>query len=554
MHAVKKNQTYILIGLLFLVLIPNLIFVIFGEDSAVNTTIKQIVFLAFALALVLLPLILLKPKLYFLLLLFLLPFLFIDIYILLLTKTQSTSTLYATIFDTNFLESKELMYSNIGFIVFTLLYLILYIYLWINLKNDFTFVKKSKILLSLFSLGIISIIFIRDISLTLKSKRISTIANRSIDFFTLKLDKTYPLGSVNKIKNAVKGKQKLELFKENNKDFSYHLTIGSNENQTIVLVLGETARKHNFQLYGYNRKTNPILSKTNNLIIFKNATTNANLTLTSFSQIFSSIEPNNYEGHFFELGLVSAFNEADFHTYWITNQSYSPGSIFQMYSKQADLFIDVSMTLETRSYDEKIIPIIDEIIQDNFKKRLIVIHSIGSHFRYNFRYPKQFSKYLPELDGSMSIAGISVDYKELFVNSYDNSIIYTDYFLSKIIDLLKKNNEASLMMYLSDHGENLYDDDKEMILHGNLNPTKYELEIPMLIWYSDTYKNIYITKLQSVSNAKISSSIVFSTLSTLGGFKTKLHQEKHDLLSDSLISGNRYFLKADGSVINIDKN
>ncbi len=549
----KRKQTFILILLLFLVLIPNIVFVLFGEDSAVNTFIKQIIFFVFALAFVLLPLVLIRPKLYFLLLLFFLPFLFIDIYILFLSKTQSTSTLYATVLDTNLNESLELITSNISFIIFGVLFLLIYFYLWLKLKNDFRLLKKNKILFAVFSIGIISVIFIRDIKIASSADKINTIIDRSFDYFMLKVDKTFPFGSVHKINDAIKGISQLKVFEKNNKDFSYRVRINNEEEQTIVLVLGETARKNNFQLYGYGRETNPILSKTKNLIVFKEVTTNANLTQPSFSQIFSSVDPTNYDELFSELGLASAFKEAGFHTYWITNQTYSPGSIFQMYATQSHYFKDISLTFETRSYDEKIIPIVKNILLDSYKKRLIVIHSIGSHFRYNFRYPKQFSKYQPELEASMSIAGISSDYKELFVNSYDNSILYTDYFLSEIIKSLGENNNPSILMYLSDHGENLYDDSREMVLHGSLNPTKYELEIPMLIWYSNTYREDNIKQLQSVSNAKISSAIVFSTLSTLGGFKTKLHQQKHDLLSDSLVLGNRYFLKGDGNVINIDK-
>ncbi len=138
------------------------------------------------------------------------------------------------------------------------------------------------------------------------------------------------------------------------------------------------------------------------------------------------------------------------------------------------------------------------------------------------------------------------------MNTYDNSILFTDFFLFKLIEELKESKDRILMMYLSDHGENLYDDDKNLFLHGTAIPSKYELEIPMFVWTSNNFNNMATNKMRSIKNEKLSSEIVFHTLSSLGGFKTKLHKERFDLLSDSVQIGNRTFLKADGSVMNID--
>ncbi|MCK5907543.1 MAG: hypothetical protein KAG37_08120, partial [Flavobacteriales bacterium] len=91
-----------------------------------------------------------------------------------------------------------------------------------------------------------------------------------------------------------------------------------------------------------------------------------------------------------------------------------------------------------------------------------------------------------------------------------------------------------------------------LFLHGTPVPSKYELEIPMLMWYSDNFDKEKVNKLKGVKDEKLSSEIVFHTLTDLGGFKTKFHNNKVDLFSDSLVVGKRTFLKADGSVMNID--
>jgi len=553
MNISPTRKQHIIVFILFVLInIPNIIFVVLGQDSAVNTFTKQIAFFLFTLSLAILPLSFLKPKIYFGILLLLSPLLLIDIYILFLTKTQSTSMYYTSVLVTNLNESKELILGNLGFFLLGIILLLSYLFLLFKLESKLILNKIFKLIIGLMSIFMIAAIFIRDVKIANSTKSSNGVFQTAITYFTLKLDKTHPLGSIHKVTDVIKGQQLKNTFDTNNKDFSYHSKVFNNENKTIVLVIGETARKNNFQLYGYSRKTNPKLSKIENLIVFEDFTTNSNFTNTSFSQIVSSVGPNNYQNLFYEKGLVSAFKEAGFNTYWITNQPYSPGSIYHLFSKEADFYKDVSNTFEMKSFDSKILPHFNSILNDNHKKRLIIIHSIGSHYRYNFRYPKKYSVFKPQLDGSISISGINPSQKELFVNAYDNSILYTDYFLSELITSLNKENNQSYLMYISDHGENLFDDKKELVLHGSINPTKYEIEVPFMIWHSNNYNKKNANQLQSNKKKKVSSQIVFHTLSSLAGFKTKLHQNKNDLLSDSLKTGDRLFLKSDGSIMNID--
>ncbi len=553
MNILPLRRQHILVFVLFVLInIPNIIFVVLGQDSAVNTFTKQIVFFLFTLSLAILPLVFLKPKIYFGILLLFLPLLLIDLYLLFLTKTQSTSMYYTSVLVTNLNEAKELIIGDFGFALLGVILLLSYLFLLFKLESKLILNKKFKLIIGLISISIIAVIFIRDVKIANNSKPSNGVFQTAMTYFTLKLDKTYPLGSIHKVANVIKGQQLKNAFDTNNKNFYYNSKVFDNENKTIVLVIGETARKNNFQLYGYSRKTNPKLSKIKNLIVFEDFTTNSNFTNTSFSQIISSVGPNNYKNLFYEKGVISAFKEAGYQTYWITNQPYSPGSIYHLFSKEAGYYKDVSNTFEMKSYDSKILPYFNFILNDNHKKRFIIIHSIGSHYRYNFRYPTKYSVFKPQLDGSISISGINPNQKELFVNAYDNSILYTDYFLSELITSLNKESNQSLLMYVSDHGENLFDDKKELVLHGSINPTKFEIEVPSLIWHSSNYNKKIVNQLQSLTKKKVSSQIVFHTLSSLGGFKTKLHQDKNDLLSDSLITGNRLFLKGDGSIMNID--
>lgn len=546
-----RTQFLIVLVLLFIIMLPNIIFVWYGEDSAVVTTLKQIVFFTYTLSLILLPIIFIRPKYFFVALVFFMPFALLDLYVLSITGTQSTTMHYYSFFATNLNEAKELASSNIKNILYAIIYFGVYIYLVLKLKVHYEFNKVIRLFIGALSSLVIIALLVRDFKMAYTLSKSDLLETTAYHFF-VKFDKTFPFGVTSKLESVYEEVEKISSFEKNTNDFLYKSTIYKNKPITIVLVIGETARRNNFQLYGYKRKNNPQLIKETNLIPFTNVTTCANYTLTSVAQIVSSVDPNNYQGAYKESGIMSAFKEAGFKTFWITNQSYSAGSIFNLYSHNADVFENVSKTLDMPNNDLVTIPFLSKFLEDKNKKKFIVIHSIGSHYRYNLRYPKEFAKYKPELSNNISVSDNGVELRDNYINSYDNSIFFTDFYLAEVIDKLKEDNEPSFMMYLSDHGENMYDDEKGLFLHGTPVPSKYELEIPMLMWYSDNFDKEKVNKLKGVKDEKLSSEIVFHTLTDLGGFKTKFHNNKVDLFSDSLVVGKRTFLKADGSVMNID--
>lgn len=546
-----KKQLLTFLALLFLVMLPNIVFVLLGEDSAVTSLLKQIVFMVYTLALVIFPISVIRPKLFFVLISPLLPFALLDLFVLKISGTQSTAMHYYTFIATNYNEAIELLAGNISSLIFSILYIITFFILLKKLKWKSVFSRRFKYIIGISSISIISILLLRDIKIAYTFSKENIVEATEYHFY-IKLNKTFPFGNISKMKNVYGDIEKLGRFNDKNKDFKYLPILFEDKTKTIVLVIGETARRNNFQIYSYGRKNNPLLIEENNLIAYSNFTTNANYTLTSVAQTLSSVGPNNYSELYNELGLISAFKEAGYKTFWISNQEYSFGSAFNMYSKSADVFVNVSASLDMPNNDLVILPYLKKYLENKEEKKLIVIHSIGSHYRYNLRYPKEFAKYKPELDNTLSVSENGIEYRDKYINSYDNSILLTDYFLSKVISELKDGSEESVMMYLSDHGENLYDDDKELFLHGTAIPSKFELEIPMFIWHSDNYDKLIVEKLINVKEKKLSSEVVFHTLSELGGFKTKLHKEKFDLLSDSLEFGNRTFLLADGSVMSVD--
>jgi glucan phosphoethanolaminetransferase (alkaline phosphatase superfamily) len=109
------------------------------------------------------------------------------------------------------------------------------------------------------------------------------------------------------------------------------------------------------------------------------------------------------------------------------------------------------------NFDEKLWDFLSEVLQREEKKVLIVLHTLGSHFRYNFRHPPEYEIFKPSLKGSFDYNMISSKNKEMFINTYDNSIVYTDFFLATTIQKLDSLNAVSALAFVSDHGENLFD-------------------------------------------------------------------------------------------------
>ena len=144
-----------------------------------------------------------------------------------------------------------------------------------------------------------------------------------------------------------------------------------------------------------------------------------------------------------------------------------------------------------------------EIAKTN--KSLIVLHTTGSHWNYSARYPQKFSKFAPscdELSGKRDHSACGID---RLVNSYDNSILYTDYFLSEVIERLQGKN--AFVIYVSDHGESLGEDG--FYGHGgDIRPE--QMKVPLLVWFSDKFlKNKSLkTNIQPLSHDNIFHSLL----------------------------------------------
>lgn len=257
--------------------------------------------------------------------------------------------------------------------------------------------------------------------------------------------------------------------------------IKDNKKSVVVLVIGESARKQNFSLYGYSKNTNPLLSKTSNLFHF-DATSCATYTTAGLKCILEHTSSNEL----YEI-LPNYLYRNNVEVVWRTTNWGEPPIHIKNYQTKNDLMPDCKG--DDCKYDEVLLSgLKEQILSSDKDKILIVLHTSTSHGpSYSKKYPPQFETFKPVCN-SVELGNCS---QEELINAYDNTIIYTDYILNGVIQNLKELKEFnSTMIFVSDHGESL--GEKNLYMHGipmSFAP-KEQYEIPFIVWMSENSRKL----------------------------------------------------------------
>ena len=353
-----------------------------------------------------------------------------------------------------------------------------------------------------------------------------------------------------------------ENYREASRDFKFDARSEHDAEapEVYVMVVGETARAHNFSLYGYLRDTNPLLSKTPGIIAFPDATTQSNTTHKSVPMLLSAASAEDFERLFHEKGILAAFKEAGFHTVFISNQQPNH-SFIDFLGEQADehYFLETEDASQGNHYDEDLLQKLDEILSEadasssahyRYRKLFVVLHTYGSHFNYQERYPRSFAYFKPD-----SRSEAKPENRQDLLNAYDNTIRYTDYILHGIVERLQNWEKVqakalaktqaktdgvycqptSAMLYTSDHGENIFDDDRRLFLHAAPKASDYELHVPFIIWTSEGFGNEYPNTWKALGENRTkqvqTSLSAFHTMLGIGGIRTPYRLDEYSVAS-----------------------
>ncbi len=227
-----------------------------------------------------------------------------------------------------------------------------------------------------------------------------------------------------------------------------------------------------------------------------------------------------FDAHYQQKSIVGAFREAGFKTYWLTNQIDEGHIKLHIDEAESKLLLQSDARATKNLHrDMELVRALKKVLSEPEEKKFIILHTSGSHYDYSARYPDEFDRMKPS---NKTVFSKSADrkFKDVLVNSYDNSILYSDAVIDSTISLVAEQNAYSSVTYISDHGENLFDDGRSLSQHAYPVPSKYIGRIPFFIWYSPTMENTYpdkITHLKQKVDAKVSSENIIHTLTDLNG-------------------------------------
>jgi heptose-I-phosphate ethanolaminephosphotransferase len=262
--------------------------------------------------------------------------------------------------------------------------------------------------------------------------------------------------------------------------------------QTIVLIIGESAGRKNMHLYGYPRQTTPDMEGIHDLHVFTDVISSAPTTHKSIGMMLTLADLNNAA---YTTTVFDMFKAANFKTFWISAQfsKQSPGSgIVPILAQRADSLWSLKQNLPpTHHYDEYMIPQVREAIDDPAQKKLIVINILGSHTSYKERIPPHRSnfKFTDPPPGTATFKNFhGHDTVAQIINEYDTSIRYTDFVVSQIFTSLEEGSHGAwAMLYLSDHGEEVFDTE-ERFGHAGSSTSRNVYEIPFFLKISEDYE------------------------------------------------------------------
>lgn len=394
-------------------------------------------------------------------------------------------------------------------------------------KLSWNFVRKSSlasIIAALFGIGCL---------LINHSKGFSFVLDHDI----------YPVNAFYNLNFAANKYIKTIRYPETSKDFTFKALKGerSSKREVYLLVIGETSRAANWGLWGYDRPTNPNLSKRSDLLVFKDVLTQGNTTHKIVPMILSAASAENFECIYSQKSMITAFKEAGFKTAFISNQ-IPDRAFIDDFAAEADTLIRVGEVLkqEKHPYDNEAVPFVRSLIESSDDPLFIVFHSYGSHFEYSQRYAPENAVFTPHKAGALR-------YKErpMFLNAYDNTICNIDNVLSQLIGLLDRPDLCSGFLYSSDHGEDLMDDERKMFLHCSPVPTYYQLHIPFLIWFSEEYKNNFPDQFEYASKhtgMPVSTNSIFHTMLDMARINTEYKDKTLSLVGQEFYPQIRHFI------------
>lgn len=282
---------------------------------------------------------------------------------------------------------------------------------------------------------------------------------------------------------------------------------------TVVVVLGESLRADHLQLNGYTRATTPCLARDSAVCSLSQVYSKEIFTHHSLPVLLTRADSAEDERARTEKSFITLFRKAGFRTAWLANQE--PVNSYVDFMREADTLVYAnggkSVYMFDRWLDSALLPSFQNELTQANPKKMLVLHTIGSHWWYNSHFEE--AVFTPVL-GSRNVSAGS---REAMVNSYDNTVLYTDGFLHRLIERLQDG--PSVLIYISDHGESLGENGKYLHAEDNA-PLHYPAAF---VWYSPAYAGLFpdqTAALKRHANRPMTTGFLFHSVLDAGALNT----------------------------------
>lgn len=313
---------------------------------------------------------------------------------------------------------------------------------------------------------------------------------------------------------------------------------------TYVLIIGESFSRNHSSLYGYPRETSPNMVKRykdGDLYKFNDVVSPHHYTRDAVLKILSEYSYDSDKQLVEYLNIIDIFKKAVYKTFWLSNQqniSNEAAGLNSIINRANKIEFTEKQNDQNKERlgltDKSLFPFIEDALADNSKKKFIIIHLFGSHYNYEKRYQQEFA-FFDEDSLEPYFSDLQKKHKKT-INAYHNSLRFNDYIFDEIVKKVDDSSQNSFIIYLSDHGQLIYDDNIDHVGHTDPHLSMKGVEIPMVLWTSDYYRENNkekIERIKAAENLPFDSEDVIYPIIDLANLKYEGYKPEKDLFNEN---------------------
>lgn len=289
----------------------------------------------------------------------------------------------------------------------------------------------------------------------------------------------------------------------------------------LLVVIGESAGRRHWSLYGYHRETTPRLAaRRDELLVYQDTISTCVGTQAALRAMLDTTVASQ--------PVFPLFSAAGYTTHWFSSKQ-----------DQSNFDVEVSALVQScderlflnGAYDENLLPLVRRVIATP-GRHVIFLNLYGSHVRYQDRYPSSRAVFHGRGNRDHILA------------TYDNSIRYTDFVLDQLITLLSQEAAPSCMVYVSDHAEDVYDSTPDRYLfRSDSLATDPMYEVPFIAWFSPAYRQgnpDLVRAATAAQNKKIQTPGFYHHLIDLARLTHPIFNPAHSVFSSAYVEPDRH--------------